>query len=67
MIPHIDQLRDQGKLNKGQKDIIIYNTIYEFNGELDIEGKACGLGLATADYGSKYEGIFYNDERIFCK
>ena len=34
----------------------------EYTGEKDLEGKACGRGIAKDKDGNTYEGIFNQDE-----
>ena len=50
---------------KGKKKIRIYGDLYDYEGELDQEGRATGLGIArySGDTDSKIEGTFLEDQR----
>ena len=37
------------------------NAEWDYNGETNEQGLACGLGVATNSNGEKFEGNFYND------
>ena len=48
----------------GHKTVEIDRKLYEYSGELDADGKACGKGLATmtgSDCGVVFEGTWLND------
>ena len=50
---------------KGKKKIRIYGDLYDYEGELDQEGRATGFGKASysGDPFSKIEGTFLEDLR----
>ena len=62
LIPQIEALREQGKLHIGKKEIEIEGKEYGYDGELDEEEKACGLGKAKDVNGQTHEGMFFNDQ-----
>ena len=69
-IPMLHDMRVHGRIKKGKKTILdALNKSYAYEGELDLDGKACGIGKSTAigAYNEVYEGMFYNDEAYgFC-
>ena len=70
----LDQLRSQKKLSKGSKVLMIGKTAWQYTGELDEDGFACGIGSATRSQeeefgdtkmdcaGGTIYGTFYKDK-----
>ena len=65
MIPLLEKLRKEGKLKKGVKQITDPSgEAYDYVGEIDDNGIACGFGTATKidnNLGKKYTGTFLFD------
>ena len=56
-------LRLLDKLHKGSKTIRDHNDVeYEYEGEFDKEGYACGQGIAKCQDGHSYTGTFLKDK-----
>ena len=60
-LPHLDRLRQQGKLHTGKKQIKVDGIDAEYEGELDEAENCLGHGTAITRYG-KYEGTWLNDQ-----
>ena len=75
-LPWLDEQRKAGKLIKGKYQSQILLTItdekrieitikeYDYTGEMDQDGKACGQGVAVFvnDKDMRYEGTFLDDQ-----
>ena len=64
------RLRIQPSMFIGKSQIKLNDVLHNYEGEVDIEGKACGEGVAidVEDHGHKTTGTFFNNERHgFCK
>ena len=66
MIPKTAWLKNNGKLHIGRKKLNISGVDWDYEGDLDEDGKASGHGVASGS-GAKWEGIFFNDELILGK
>ena len=56
-------LRLLDKLHQGSKTIQDHNGVeYEYEGELDKQGQACGQGIARCSDGHSYTGTFLSDK-----
>ena len=66
LLPTFDQMRSEGKLKRNTKliDLDDYGELYDYEGELDEEGNACGYGTLSLNDGiheETYRGTFWND------
>ena len=60
--PWFDTERFNGNLKEGTKSVIIDDSTYAYEGEIDKEGRACGFGTAYRSVnGITYKGTFVND------
>ena len=70
LLPKLQELRKAGKLREGQRNVRdAKGWWYKYSGELDEEGQACGLGVASYDNGregrivgtTELAGTFFNN------
>ena len=47
LLPYLHMLRQQGKLKKGKKEMILGFYDVEYDGEMDENGACCGVGIVT--------------------
>ena len=61
--PMLEAKREEGELTPGQtKTIKIDGEPYQYTGEVDRQGKACGVGYAKKNgSNASYRGTFFND------
>ena len=75
LMPFLKYLKEEGIIRqgkcshrtliqaKGKGDVILNDEYYEYVGDVDSRGKACGSGVATkvGEPDFKYIGTFFND------
>ena len=57
-LPWLDEQRENGKLTQGKTKVMSDGIEYDYEGEVDQDGKACGIGVANGTM--RYEGTFFN-------
>ena len=63
-LPWLEQARTEGRIKHGEKKIKIGNIEYDYKGEIDEFGNACGKGIATRVniFTTRCTGTWYNNK-----